>query len=88
MGFRHNDIKIENLLYDSNRDIKLCDFGSINKEEWNFAKIKESEYYKYEEFFEKHVTQMYRPPETCDLFHKQIGSFEKLIIYLKLNNLI
>lgn len=33
-----------------------------------FSKTPRSEFYKYEEQFEKYTTLMYRPPEMCDLY--------------------
>lgn len=73
MKFRHGDIKIENLLYNSTSDIKICDFGSVTKEMLDFSKINENKFYVYDEYFEKNTTQMYRAPEMCDLYKKQIG---------------
>lgn len=73
MDLRHGDIKLENLLYNSPDDIKFCDFGSISKEVLDFSQIPSSEYYKYEEYFEKHTTQMYRAPEMCDFYRQQVG---------------
>jgi AP2-associated kinase len=73
MKLRHSDIKLENLLYNSPTDIKFCDFGSISYDELDFSKIPPTEYYKYDELFEKNTTQMYRAPEMCDFYRKQIG---------------
>lgn len=74
MNIRHGDLKLENLLYNSPNDIKFCDFGSISKEEIDFAKVSENDYYIYDEYFEKHTTQMYRAPEMCDFYRKQKGN--------------
>ena len=63
----HRDIKIENILF-QNGKYKLCDFGSASFERVDFAFIDKNEFYKYEEFYEKNTTLMYRPPEMADLF--------------------
>lgn len=65
----HRDIKIENVLINNGR-FKLCDFGSCSLEYVDFSQISPSEFYSYEEFYEKNTTMMYRPPEMSDLYLK------------------
>lgn len=64
------DLKIENCLFFDWTDVRLCDFGSVNNFDLNFATIEKDSYYKYEEIFEKETTLMYRPPEMCDPYLK------------------
>ena len=82
MKLRHGDIKLENLLYTSPEDIKFCDFGSISYDEIDFSKISPNKYYIYEELFEKNTTQMYRAPEMCDFYRKQVGNSKNILITL------
>lgn len=63
----HRDIKIENILFNQNK-FKLCDFGSCSSEYADFSKIAPSDFYNYEEFYERNTTMMYRPPEMSDLY--------------------
>jgi AP2-associated kinase len=65
----HRDIKIENILYEKGK-YKLCDFGSASRERIDFINIDKNDFYKYEEFYEKNTTLMYRPPEMADLFQR------------------
>ena len=67
-NFIHCDIKIENLLFFNWQTIKLCDFGSVSKYNIDCSKLPKSEFYTYENKFEKQTTLMYRPPEMCDLY--------------------
>ena len=64
------DLKIENCLFFDWNDVRICDFGSVNSFNLDFASISKEEYYKYEEVFEKETTLMYRPPEMCDPYLK------------------
>ena len=66
LGFVYCDMKIENCLFFDMSTIKLCDFGSVNVFDLDFAVLPKSSHYKYEEIFEKETTLMYRPPEMCD----------------------
>lgn len=65
-GFVHCDLKIENVLFYDFNNIKLCDFGSINKLNLDFSQIPDYHFHDYIEVFEKKTTFMYRPPEMCD----------------------
>ena len=70
----HRDIKIENVLI-NNGKFKLCDFGSCSSENVDFSKISPSDFYSYEEFYERNTTIMYRPPEMSDLYLKfEVGT--------------
>ena len=80
MNLRHGDIKLENILYISPEDIRFCDFGSISYDKIDFSKISPNKYYIYEELFEKNTTQMYRSPEMCDFYRKQVGNFVIFLI--------
>lgn len=66
LGYVYCDMKIENCLFFDMNTIKLCDFGSVNHFDLDFALLPKSMHYKYEEVFEKETTLMYRPPEMCD----------------------
>lgn len=66
LGYVYCDMKIENCLFFDMSTIKLCDFGSVNVFDLDFAVLPKSSHYKYEEIFEKETTLMYRPPEMCD----------------------
>lgn len=69
-GYVYCDMKVENCLFFDMDTIKLCDFGSINTFDLDFATLPKSMHYKYEEIFEKETTLMYRPPEMCDPYLK------------------
>ncbi len=66
LGYQHRDLKIENLLYYSDEVIKLCDFGSISKNEINFDTLDTKSIESNMNEIEKSTTLMYRPPEMCD----------------------
>ena len=65
----HRDIKIENVLINNGR-FKICDFGSCSSQQVDFSRIAPSDFYSYEEFYERNTTLMYRPPEMSDLYLK------------------
>lgn len=70
IGFVYCDMKIENCLFFDMNTIKLCDFGSVNTFDIDFATLPKNLHYQYEEIFEKETTLMYRPPEMCDPYLK------------------
>ncbi len=60
MKITHRDLKIENVLL-SNKQFKLCDFGSAV---WVDQAVTDEAF----EEFEKYTTMMYRPPEMIDKY--------------------
>ncbi|TKR82881.1 hypothetical protein L596_016553 [Steinernema carpocapsae] len=65
----HRDIKIENLLFDAQGFVKLCDFGSATTEVYfvddSWTALRRSQ---VEDDMQKHTTPMYRAPEILDLY--------------------
>ncbi|PAV73491.1 hypothetical protein WR25_26656 isoform B [Diploscapter pachys] len=65
----HRDIKLENLLFNAQGFVKLCDFGSATIEQfypddsWNSSKRT-----YLEEEMQRHTTPMYRAPEILDTY--------------------
>ncbi|KAI1709361.1 protein kinase domain-containing protein [Ditylenchus destructor] len=65
----HRDIKIENLLFDANGFVKLCDFGSATtdiyrpNDDWSVMKRNQ-----LEEEMAQYTTPMYRAPEILDTY--------------------
>lgn len=65
----HRDIKIENLLFDKDGFVKLCDFGSATNKQYNpdddWSSLERG---KLEEEMAQNTTPMYRPPEIMEIY--------------------
>ena len=62
----HRDLKLENILFAGDENIRLCDFGSCCV---GYTDIKSFEdKIAVEEVLAKETTRMYRAPEMCDLY--------------------
>ncbi|CEF70230.1 Numb-associated kinase [Strongyloides ratti] len=65
----HRDIKIENLLFDKDGFVKLCDFGSATNKQYNPNEDWSSlDRGKLEEEMAQNTTPMYRPPEIMEIY--------------------
>ncbi|KPL93605.1 cyclin-G-associated kinase-like protein [Sarcoptes scabiei] len=75
LGITHRDIKIENVLFDNDGFLKLCDFGSSTDKSYqpdhSWNPIQRS---LLEDEMNRHTTPMYRPPEILDTYlHYEIN---------------
>ncbi|CAM5999132.1 unnamed protein product, partial [Sphagnum balticum] len=69
LGIIHRDLKIENVLFDNQGIVKLCDFGSATTNTYipdhSWTPIQRS---LLEDEMCRHTTPMYRPPEILDTY--------------------
>eukprot|EP00741_Cyanophora_paradoxa_P001511 tig00000492_g1462.t2 len=66
----HRDLKVENVIRHENGDYKLCDFGSCTTRAKKY--LTRQEMLDEEDRIQRFSTMMYRAPEMCDLYRKDL----------------
>mmetsp|Transcript_17788 Transcript_17788/g.29455 ORF Transcript_17788/g.29455 Transcript_17788/m.29455 type:complete len:758 (-) Transcript_17788:78-2351(-) len=66
----HRDLKVENVIRSENGDYKLCDFGSCTTRAKRY--MNRAEMLEEEERIQRFSTMMYRAPEMCDMYRKDL----------------
>lgn len=65
---QHRDLKLENVLVNSQGNFVLVDFGSWSSDAPDLSKLPRDQLMQFGEIVERYTTLMYRPPEMADLY--------------------